>query len=332
MHNRHAHGKAKISEQLNLKNMLKNKRAQDGRAAVENDASEMLIFTRYLGHKIEMPGSGQWRMIATQNDEQERCWVCNKEIYTLVFWSRDFGLKTQHELEMQGIDEMACENAVFELECRNQERGIKVDYHADRGNPQLHESGHKMTGYPLIYGEFNNWKPQRMYTIEELCYILDPERPDVIQSMKKGNYLRQTVNTREEMNSKERAIYEDRIKSIMTKYSRMRNWRKLLGTTLRYRKPFLANSEALLLINEHLSISKVDEELYPSDSQSDFGSGTESDEEEAEQEENDGDDTSKLCSSVDSEGMASSERARKHANHNLKARARPILSSMQSPS
>ena len=77
--------------------MLKNKRGSVNRQQVENDASEMLVFTRYLGHKAEMPGSGQWRMIATSNDSQERCWVCNLEVYSLVFWSRDFGLKTQRE-------------------------------------------------------------------------------------------------------------------------------------------------------------------------------------------------------------------------------------------
>lgn len=89
-----AAGKSKISEQLNLKNIIKNKRGSVARQNVENDPSEMLIFNRYLGHKTEMPGSGQWRMIATQNDTQERCWICNLEMYSLVFWSRDFGLKT----------------------------------------------------------------------------------------------------------------------------------------------------------------------------------------------------------------------------------------------
>ena len=86
-------GRSMISTQLNLKNMLKNKRGSVNRQAEENDASEMLVFTRYLGHKIEMPGSGQWRMIATANDSQERCWSCNLEVYSLIFWSREFGVK-----------------------------------------------------------------------------------------------------------------------------------------------------------------------------------------------------------------------------------------------
>jgi len=38
--------------------MLKNKRGSVNRQHAENDPSEMLIFTRYLGHKIDMPGSG----------------------------------------------------------------------------------------------------------------------------------------------------------------------------------------------------------------------------------------------------------------------------------
>ena len=49
-------------------------------------------------------------MIATSNDIQERCWVCNMEVYALVFWSRNFGLKHQKELYRHGIDEMAYEN------------------------------------------------------------------------------------------------------------------------------------------------------------------------------------------------------------------------------
>jgi len=73
-------------------------------------------------------------------------------------------------------------------------------------------------------------------------------------------------------------MYNDRVKGLMTKYNRMKNWRKLLGSTLRYKKPFLANAEALLMIDENIKISKMDDELYPSDSQSDFGSNTDSSE------------------------------------------------------
>ena len=194
-----AQGKSKISEQLHLKHMLKDKRGSVNRQLGENDASEMLIFTRYLGHKAEMPGSGQWRMIATANDAQERCWVCDLECYSLVFWSREYGLKQQKELRKQGIDELVYENQLFELESRNEALGITVDYHKHRGNPQLREKGHALIGYPQIYGEFNNWKPQRMYTIEELCYIVDAQRPDVLKDLKKANFVSEMVERVEDL-------------------------------------------------------------------------------------------------------------------------------------
>lgn len=88
---------------------------------------------------------------------------------------------------------MAYENQLWELENRNKALGIKVDFNSTNGNPQLHEKGHKLIGFPLIYGEFNNWVPQRMYTIEELCYIMDSEKPDIIKNLRRSNYVREEV-------------------------------------------------------------------------------------------------------------------------------------------
>ena len=76
------------------------------------------------------------------------------------------------------------------------------------------------------------------------------------------------------MTAVEKEHYDDRIQGLMTRYHRMKNWRKLLGSSLRYKRPFLGNAEALLIGNEDVNIAKMDEELYPSDSESDFGSGT----------------------------------------------------------
>lgn len=33
------------------------------------------------------------------------------------------------------MDELACENVISELEDSNEERGISIDYHEDKGNP-----------------------------------------------------------------------------------------------------------------------------------------------------------------------------------------------------
>ena len=34
-----------------------------------------LTCTRILGHKTDMPGSGQWKMI---NDKSDECWICDQ--------------------------------------------------------------------------------------------------------------------------------------------------------------------------------------------------------------------------------------------------------------
>ena len=72
-----------------------------------------------------------------------------------------------------------------------------------------------------------------------------------------------------DLNETEKLLYDDRMKGLLGKYSKMKNWRKLLGSTLRYKRPFLVNAEALLLGHTDVNISKMDEELYPSDSESD---------------------------------------------------------------
>ena len=37
------------------------------------DTGGRMIFTRILGHKWDMPGSGQWKLIS---DMSEECWIC----------------------------------------------------------------------------------------------------------------------------------------------------------------------------------------------------------------------------------------------------------------
>ncbi len=54
--------------------------------ADDSATDSRMIFTRVLGHKQDMPGSGQWKLI---KDKHEECWVCDQEVYGLVFWDAD---------------------------------------------------------------------------------------------------------------------------------------------------------------------------------------------------------------------------------------------------
>ena len=51
-----------------------------------NQTVNVLTCTRILGHKLEMPGSGQWKMIT---DKQDECWVCDQSNYSLIFFDKD---------------------------------------------------------------------------------------------------------------------------------------------------------------------------------------------------------------------------------------------------
>jgi len=67
--------------------------------------------------------------------------------------------------------------------------GIKINFKDTSGNPQLFEEGHALIGFPFLYGEHNNWKPQRMYTIEEFCYIMDAQKPDILKNLKRSGLV-----------------------------------------------------------------------------------------------------------------------------------------------
>lgn len=51
-------------------------------------------------------------------------------------------------MKRMGIDEMAYENQLFEIEDRLQKMGIKVDFTKDKDNPQVLNEAHKSIGFP----------------------------------------------------------------------------------------------------------------------------------------------------------------------------------------
>ena len=71
-------------EALQIKIMNASKKAEKTIDQSDGLTTKQLIFTRALGHKNDIPGLGQWRMV---EDSSEGCWVCDKEIYSLIFWN-----------------------------------------------------------------------------------------------------------------------------------------------------------------------------------------------------------------------------------------------------
>jgi hypothetical protein len=67
-----------------------------GNKDLANESTNKLVFQRYMGHKAEMPGSGQWQMLTEKHDH---CWVCDKWIYGIVFWNPRVSNQTQIEID-----------------------------------------------------------------------------------------------------------------------------------------------------------------------------------------------------------------------------------------
>ena len=101
------------------------------------ETKQQLIFTRQLGHKENMPGSGQWRMI---DDDTQDCWVCDRVVYSLIFWNEEIG-----QFLVSKVDQADQEYLVTKIEEFKSEASEPVD-------------GQSESTKPLIYGEFTNWK------------------------------------------------------------------------------------------------------------------------------------------------------------------------------
>jgi len=73
-----------LVEGLQLKNIMKKKKVRASLDPVETFDSGKLIFSRVLGHFTDLPGSGQWV-------DAPQCWICEKWIYSFIFWSQSIG-------------------------------------------------------------------------------------------------------------------------------------------------------------------------------------------------------------------------------------------------
>lgn len=56
--------------------------------AVDKD---VLIFTRQTGHTLDLPGAAQWKMITRSQPGENACWVCDRQVYSLIFWNEIIG-------------------------------------------------------------------------------------------------------------------------------------------------------------------------------------------------------------------------------------------------
>jgi hypothetical protein len=96
---------------MRVRNMNMNKLPDVKMTSVAIKDTNQLVFERQLGHKPEIPGSGQWRML--ENGDR-KCWCCDNQIYTIIFWSINHGNE-----EADLIEPLKEENLISQIEKLN---------------------------------------------------------------------------------------------------------------------------------------------------------------------------------------------------------------------
>jgi len=154
-----------------------------------------------------MPGACQWKMI---DEAHEDCWICDREVYTLIFWSPVIG-----RFEMKKVSEA------------DQTFIIK---NIDEFNP--HHQVEERDNVPHIYGQFTNWKPKRMYEIREYCYRIDHKKPNVFERCRGFGYFRSEVDKLEDLNAEELEKYHNYMKKHLDTYGNQ--WKDVIQDYLKY--------------------------------------------------------------------------------------------------
>lgn len=63
-----------------------------------------MVLTRYLSHKEEIPGSGQWQLLTLKKDP---CWVCEREMKGYIFWTPAMSKKSAKILKLNSGEKQA---------------------------------------------------------------------------------------------------------------------------------------------------------------------------------------------------------------------------------
>lgn len=90
---------------------------EDG--SLSNKNSRNLIFTRIIGHTMDMPGFSEWHM---HTEHSKECWVCDRKIYTFFFWSPTFAEIESQKIALTPKEEEIIRNKIFMNRETNLER------------------------------------------------------------------------------------------------------------------------------------------------------------------------------------------------------------------
>ena len=90
--------------------------------------------------------------------------MCDRHIYSVIFWNEDIGQITLDLTDFADID-------FFED-------------HLDRICAQNKVEQPDDSEVPVIYGQFTNWMPMKMMDIRDYCFEINSNEDDVLELLK----------------------------------------------------------------------------------------------------------------------------------------------------
>ena len=129
---------------------------------IDYSVNDQLVFQRMLGHKEDIPGSGQWyessqNAVACKSHYKNECWICEGHVYAILFWSKGMCYKINPILPKDKTEEISFE--------------IDRDFGPQEDADQMYENTNKKYNelpdqVPFICGSFTGWQYRRMIELE----------------------------------------------------------------------------------------------------------------------------------------------------------------------
>lgn len=147
---------------------------------------------------------------------ETKCWLCERQIYAIIFWSKNIGTHTQVSIQDDDKD-----NVINQINLINPES----------------------SSLPQICGTFTDWKNVQMQPLDAFCESFDEysEQPNFIEDLKASENCRQEINSVEKMNRDEMNSYLKAIKDF--NFKKMSTWKERLLKNVIYKRPLLVNQK-----------------------------------------------------------------------------------------
>ena len=190
------------------------------------DLEKHLIFQRQLGHKVDIPGSGQWQQLTKPT---QKCWICANYTYTLVFWT-----KAQGWSEEEMIDEKIEDALIRQIEDNN-DQFVDDDLET-----------------PSYFCEATGWRPRTLHRIEDLFYNIDSHKENTLEVLQKRGGIRESVTELSQLNEKERIKYDEAVATYKkVHYNSSEDIKKIILRDFKYSTMQLINPHLMLEIDKY---------------------------------------------------------------------------------